>query len=89
MQHLPSIHDASFENSWLTIGVFDGVHVGHQSILKQLTAGAHTNGAPAVLLSFHPHPAVVIAKRDVKLLTTPDERADLVSALGLDVLRDF
>lgn len=86
MQHHSSLLNASLQNCWLTIGVFDGVHLGHQSILKQLTAGAHTNGAPAVLLSFHPHPAVVLAKRDVKLLTTPDERADLVSALGIDAL---
>ncbi len=44
------------------------------------------NGAPAVLLTFDPHPAVVLAGRDIKLLTTPDERAELASALGVDLV---
>ncbi len=86
MQHLHSITAASIQNAWLTIGVFDGVHRGHQSILQKLITDAHAQNAPAVLLSFHPHPATVLAKRDIKLLTTPDERADLVARLGLDAL---
>ena len=74
------------QNAWLTIGVFDGVHRGHQAILRQLAAGAHQNGAPAVLLTFDPHPATVLAGRDLKLLTMPDERAELASALGVDAV---
>jgi riboflavin kinase/FMN adenylyltransferase len=77
----------SFINSWLTIGVFDGVHRGHQEILANLTAGAHENGAPAVVLTFWPHPAVVLGKRyDLKCLTTPEERADLLGELGVDAV---
>ncbi len=86
VQHHCSLADVSLQNAWLTIGVFDGVHRGHQAILSQLTAGAHSIGAPAVLLSFDPHPAVVLAGRDLKLLTTPYERAELASALGMDVV---
>lgn len=86
MQHYRSLADVSLQNTWLTIGVFDGVHRGHQAILRQLAAGAHANGAPAVLLTFDPHPAVVLSGRDLKLLTTPDERADLASALGLEAV---
>jgi riboflavin kinase / FMN adenylyltransferase len=87
MQHYRSLEDVSFINSWLTIGVFDGVHRGHQEILANLTAGAHENGAPAVVLTFWPHPAVVLGKRyDLKCLTTPEERADLLGALGVDAV---
>ena len=44
------------------------------------------NGAPAVLLSFHPHPANVLGGRDIRLLTTPEERADLLASLGVDAI---
>jgi len=87
MQHYRSLDDISLQNSWLTIGVFDGVHRGHQQILAKLTAGAHENGAPAVVLTFWPHPGVVLGKRKhLKSLTTPDERAGLLGDLGVDAV---
>ncbi len=87
MQHYRSLDDIALQNSWLTIGVFDGVHRGHQEILSNLTADAHQNGAPAVVLTFWPHPAVVLGKRhDLKSLTTPEERAELLGAQGVDVV---
>ena len=87
MQHIRSLDDIKLEKSWLTIGVFDGVHRGHQEILKNLAAGAHENDAPAVVLTFWPHPAAVLGKRsDLKCLTTPEERADLLGELGMDVV---
>src|SRR5581483_1728233 len=86
MQHYRSLADVSLTNSWLTIGVFDGVHRGHQQIIQKLTAGAHKANAPAVVLTFHPHPASVLGRGEVKCLTTPDERAELLSALSVDVV---
>jgi len=87
MQHYRSLDDIALQNSWLTIGVFDGVHRGHQEILSNLTAGAHQNGAPAVVLTFWPHPAMVLGKRhDLKCLTTPEERANLLGDLGVDAV---
>ena len=87
MQHYRSLDDISLNNSWLTIGVFDGVHRGHQEILSKLTAGAHQNGVPAVVLTFWPHPGIVLGKRaHLKCLTTPDERAELLGELGVDVV---
>jgi len=87
MIHYRSLEEAFLQNSWLTIGVFDGVHRGHQEILSKLTAGAHQNGAPAVVLTFWPHPAVVLGKRyDLKTLTTPEERAELLGAQGVDAV---
>jgi riboflavin kinase/FMN adenylyltransferase len=86
MQHYRSIEEVTLQNSWLTIGVFDGVHRGHQEIIHKLTAGAHANGAPAVLLTFDPHPATVLGGHNIRCLTTPDERADLLAELGVDAV---
>lgn len=85
VRHTRSLEDVSLQNSWLTIGVFDGVHRGHQEIIRNLTAGAHAVDAPAVVLTFWPHPAVTLGKRtDLKCLTTPEERAELLGDLGVD-----
>lgn len=86
MIHVRSLDETSLSNSWLTIGVFDGVHRGHQQILKKLTKAAHAVASSAVVVTFWPHPATVLAGAEVKCLTTPDERAELLSALGVDVL---
>lgn len=86
MQHYRSLEEVDLQNSWLTVGVFDGVHRGHQKIIKQMTAGAHANGAPAVVLTFEPHPASVLGGHEIKCLTLPDERADLLASFGVDVV---
>ena len=86
MIHAESIDQLDLQNSWLTIGVFDGVHRGHQQIIRKLTAGAHEMNAPAVVLTFWPHPATVLGNSIVKCLTTPDERANLLFDLGVDVV---
>jgi riboflavin kinase/FMN adenylyltransferase len=83
-KHHQSLEATQINDAWLTVGVFDGVHRGHQEILRQLTAGAHENSAPAVVLTFTPHPAFVLAGRDIKCITTPDERAELLFSLGID-----
>jgi riboflavin kinase/FMN adenylyltransferase len=86
MKHYHSLEDISLLNCWLTVGVFDGVHRGHQVILHKLVDGAHAKGVDAVVLSFDPHPARVFGHDEIKLLTLPDERADLFDSLGVDVL---
>ncbi|RPI90086.1 MAG: bifunctional riboflavin kinase/FAD synthetase [Chloroflexi bacterium] len=86
MQHYRSLEEVNLQNSWLTVGVFDGVHRGHQQIIRDLTTGAHTNEAPAVVLTFDPHPATVLTGRELKSLTLPDERADLLEELDVDVV---
>jgi riboflavin kinase/FMN adenylyltransferase len=86
MQHYRSLDEVNLQNSWLTIGVFDGVHRGHQQIIQELTTGAHANEAPAVVLTFDPHPATVLTGHELKCLTLPDERADLFGQLGVDIV---
>jgi riboflavin kinase/FMN adenylyltransferase len=86
MQHYTSLSEVSLGKSWLTVGVFDGVHRGHQEILKTLTAGAHAAQASAVVLTFHPHPGTVLGGHTVKLLTVPDERAALLAQYEVDAV---
>ena len=86
MQHYRSLNEVTLPNSWVTVGVFDGVHRGHQQIMKRLTAGAHANGVPAVVLTFDPHPAKVLGRGMIKLLTLPGERAKLLGEQGVDVV---
>jgi riboflavin kinase/FMN adenylyltransferase len=86
MRHYSSLEEVNLQNSWLTIGVFDGIHRGHREIINQLTAGAHVNDVPAVVLTFDPHPASVLSGHEIKCLTTPDERAELLAGLGVDVV---
>ena len=81
-----SLDELHLPNSWLTIGIFDGVHRGHQEIIQRLTAGAHAAGMQAVVLTFWPHPANVLGNAGIRSLTMPDERAALLSALGVDVV---
>jgi riboflavin kinase/FMN adenylyltransferase len=85
--HTHSLDEIALQNAWLTIGIFDGVHRGHREILQPLVSGAHAAGEPAVVLTFTPHPAVVLGgKTDFKCLTTPDERLALLESLGVDVV---
>jgi riboflavin kinase / FMN adenylyltransferase len=85
--HSHSINELSLQHTWMTVGIFDGVHRGHQQILQRLVSGAHQEGAPAAVLTFSPHPAVVLGgKKDFKYLTTPEERLALLESLGVDAV---
>lgn len=86
MQHFHSLEEVSLQNSHLTVGVFDGVHRGHQKIIRKLVQEARENNAPSVVLTFHPHPATVLTGREIRCLTTPDERAALLFSLGVDTV---
>ena len=86
MEHYRSLEEVNLQNSWLTVGVFDGVHRGHQKIIKKLTTGAHADDASAVVLTFDPHPASVLSGQEIKCLTLPDERADFFEKLGVDIV---
>ncbi len=84
IHHLREIDAAS--RSHVTIGVFDGVHLGHQRIIRGLVEAAHTAGNAAVAVTFDPHPAAVLSDSPPLLLTTVGERIELMADLGLDAL---
>jgi riboflavin kinase/FMN adenylyltransferase len=78
----------AFKNAVITIGTFDGVHLGHQQIITQLKEEAKAINGESVIISFYPHPRSVIAgtNSDVKLLTTLEEKIELLNISGIDHL---
>ncbi len=73
--------------SVITIGTFDGVHIGHREILKKLTSEAEKLNLESVILTFFPHPRMVLQKEsDIKLINTIDERVSIFSKTELDHL---
>lgn len=73
---------------FLTQGTFDGVHLGHQSILKKLVDMARKEMGVSALLTFYPHPRLVLYPDDnaLRLLTTLEEKSRILEELGLDYL---
>ena len=77
----------SFQNAVITIGTFDGVHTGHQSILRTLMEQATKANGETVVITFHPHPRRVLSNADAPaLLTSLDERIDRFQRYGIDHL---
>ena len=84
-------------NAVATIGTFDGVHFGHQKITNRLCELAKTTGGESVILTFFPHPRLIIdpENQDLKMINTIEEKAEILAALGVDHLiitpftRDF
>ncbi|MGV8945361.1 MAG: bifunctional riboflavin kinase/FAD synthetase [Lutibacter sp.] len=77
----------SKNKTFVTIGTFDGVHVGHQKVLSNLIQGAKKNNATSVLLTFFPHPRMVLQRNTaIKLINTIDERIKLLEKTGLDIV---
>lgn len=72
----------------VTVGTFDGVHIGHQALFKHVIDAAKHRGCTATLITFDPHPREIIgsAKGPICLLTTLQERYSILSELGLDEL---
>ncbi|HZJ20650.1 MAG TPA: bifunctional riboflavin kinase/FAD synthetase [Pricia sp.] len=71
----------------ITIGTFDGVHVGHRKILERLMKTSATGALKSTVLTFFPHPRMVLQKDvDIKLLNTIGEKTKILKAMGLDQL---
>lgn len=71
----------------LTIGVFDGVHLGHQHLLRHLVTRAHEKGCQAGVVTFKTHPEKVLKRRDtIPWITTLQERVRLLKAAGINVV---
>lgn len=88
MQVYNSLKDFSaLANAAVTTGTFDGVHLGHQKILARLNKTAKQIGGESVLLTFWPHPRMVLQPEvELKLLNAQDEKIELLEKTGLDHL---
>jgi riboflavin kinase/FMN adenylyltransferase len=86
--HYGTEHIQKLSNAVVTSGTFDGVHLGHQKILKRLTEIAQSSGGEAVVLTFWPHPRMVVSSdsQDLKLLSTLDEKIELLAQNGVNHL---
>lgn len=83
LQSLPQ-----FRNAALTIGTFDGVHQGHRQLIAKLKEEATSNDGESVIITFDPHPRKVISSTilGVRLITTIEERIELLQDLNIDHL---
>ncbi len=76
-----------FEKSTVAIGAFDGIHAGHQAIIRTAVSDAHAHSRPAIVLTFDRHPAEVLRpERAPEYLTTPAQRVRYIEQLNIDVL---
>ena len=76
-----------FNQSVITIGVFDGLHCGHIAIIKDLKSRAEYKGIPAIVVTFDPHPQTILNEEDKhigKLLMCKDEKLKLFKKHGID-----
>ncbi len=72
--------------SCVTIGVFDGVHRGHRRLINNTIESAYGQNHASVVITFDPHPTQVLSDEPCELLTTPEERAEVLASLDLDLL---
>ena len=71
----------------ITIGTFDGVHIGHRKILEKVINRAKNSNLKSAVLTFFPHPRMVLQKdANIKLLNTIDEKKTILEKMGLDIL---
>jgi riboflavin kinase/FMN adenylyltransferase len=75
----------NYTKSVVTIGTFDGIHIGHQKIIRKLTKTAKEHNLQSVVLTFFPHPRMVLQKNaNIQLLNTIEERKQLLYNFGVD-----
>ncbi|MFV5683905.1 bifunctional riboflavin kinase/FAD synthetase [Flavobacterium sp. GB2R13] len=88
MKIFHSINDfSSNKKTILTLGTFDGVHIGHKKILEKLIQKTKNEDYESLVLTFFPHPRMVLQEHsDIKLLNTIDEKIDLLEQIGIENL---
>ena len=70
-----------------TIGAFDGVHIGHQHLIRSMVENAHQEFAKALVVTFHPHPAVILKSIETPFyITSPSEKEKIFQLLGVDYI---
>ena len=75
-----------FRNPVITIGNFDGVHIGHLSLFRRVKDLANTLGGESIIITFYPHPIKVLSPSNgPPLITTHEQKMHLIEAAGIDV----
>ena len=77
---------ADHRPSVCTVGMFDGVHLGHRALIGATVSDAQSRGLRSVVVTFFPHPRQVLSGKPVLTLTPPAEKARLIGALGCDLV---
>jgi riboflavin kinase / FMN adenylyltransferase len=84
---LAELEATNLTNTAVTLGTFDGVHVGHKKIIATLLEVSREKGLHSVLVTFNPHPQVVLGKRGpTELLTTLEEKLELLKTTGIETV---
>ena len=81
--------DATFNptNSVVTVGTFDGIHIGHSEIINKLKIISEEQQLTCIIVTFYPHPRTVVNKSNhIRLLTPLEEKKELLSKMGIDYL---
>lgn len=76
-----------FDHPAVTVGSYDGVHLGHRALIERLIAEARAAGGESIVVTFEPHPRIALGRAEgLRLLTTLDEKIALLEGLGVDNL---
>jgi riboflavin kinase/FMN adenylyltransferase len=89
MQHIQGLNDISrpFERAVVTIGNFDGVHIGHQALFYEVIERAHAINGTSIAITFEPHPLRVLRRNaSLPLITIFEQKIELIERTGIDVL---
>lgn len=78
--------EGPFTNASVTIGNFDGVHLGHQILFAEVVQRAYRSNGVSVVVTFNPHPLQVLRPDGIKLISTCEQKAELIEHAGIDVL---
>lgn len=74
-----------FRHPAVTVGSYDGVHLGHKALIDRLVAEARANGGESIVVTFDPHPRIALGRGEgLRLLTSLEEKIGLLGGLGVD-----
>jgi len=82
-------HNEEYKHVILTIGFYDGVHLGHQKIIKNLIERARVKSRRSCVITFTPHPSEFFSHQPIPLLTTWEEKREILNQLGVDLVINF
>lgn len=88
MQIYTDLHDIAepFERAHVTIGNFDGVHLGHKVLFERVVESARLDNGTSVAVTFDPHPLKVLSPRGIRLISTTRQKVELIKNAGIDIL---